>query len=85
MSKFGHVEDPDLKAYLEAEEPKVDFNTVANILDYSERCINNDYAHIHVDYKVLERREELLEEAEQSFGWRDLKGTHKTLRKLWSV
>lgn len=82
---YAHVKDEGLRRYLEDDDPQVDHNTTANILDYTWQHILEDFKNPILDYAVVEQRESLFEDAEEAFGWRSLKDVHKYLRKVWGV
>lgn len=83
--KFPHVIDEGLRNYLEDDNPNVDYNTVANILNYTWDNIAKDYVDPLLSLAVVEQREEYFEDAEHEFGWRNLKKVHHYLRKVWST
>lgn len=81
---FDHVINEKLKLYLILGHTRYDYNQVAEFLNYTQDCVDDDAEDEDVPYIVWEQRDYWLYLAKCSFGERNLEEVHNYLVNVWS-
>lgn len=83
-SDYAHVADEGVRNYL-TNPPEEDFNVAAAQLRHANLCLLLDGQNQLLPLRLIEGRFEAYEEATTYYGFLNLLGVQKALRKFWLV
>lgn len=84
MTRFDHVADEGVRNYL-SSPPEDDFNVAAKQLACASKHMMVDGQGKMLPLSAYEPRFEVYEEACMYYGFLNLEGVHKALRKFWGM
>lgn len=85
MSKYEHVVDPEMRRFLEAEDPGAwSFDQIADLHDACEVAFHEDEANEDVPAKSLRMRNEALDEMRTALSDRNRFEFQGACRYFWS-